>query len=139
VFVFFTEATPVRVWDALTDPAQTRIYLEGLALQSDWVAGSAIVTSFRAEPTVLGEVLCVEARHRLSYVIRPPAASAVYLTWLLRHRVEGCICRLQIDEAETSDMVELEDVWLPILAKLQRCIGALPNQMSRSDEPGTII
>src|SRR3984885_5845578 len=30
------------------------------------------------------------------------------VTWLLRHRVAGCICRLQIDEAETSGMVELE-------------------------------
>jgi hypothetical protein len=99
---------------ALTDPARTRTYLEGIALQSDWVAGSAIVASFRGEPTVLGEVLCVPAHHRLSYVIRPPEASAVYLTWLLRRGVEGCICRLQIDESDTSDIAELEDVWLPL-------------------------
>lgn len=77
MFAFFTEATPVRVWNALTDPGQTRIYLEGMALHSDWVAGSAIVASFRGSPTVLGEVLRVQAHHRLSYVIRPPEASAV--------------------------------------------------------------
>jgi uncharacterized protein YndB with AHSA1/START domain len=139
VFAFFTEATPGRVWHALTDSAQTRIYLEGMALQSDWVAGSAIVAPFSGEPTVLGEVLCVEARHRLSYVIRPPAASAVYLTWLLRHQVDGCICKLQIDEADTSDIVELEDVWLPILAELQRSVDALPDQRWRSDKPETVI
>jgi uncharacterized protein YndB with AHSA1/START domain len=129
VFAFSTDATPVRVWHALTDPAQTRIYLEGMALQSDWVAGSAIVASFRGEPTVLGEVLCVQPHHRLSYVIRPPEASAVYLTWLLRRRVQGCICRLQIDEADISDIAELEDVWLPIVAGLQRSVDALPDQV----------
>ena len=139
MFAFFTDATPVRVWHALTEPAQTRIYLEGMALQSDWVAGSAIVATFRGEPAVLGEVLCVQAHHRLSYVIRPPEASAVYLTWLLRRRVEGCICRLQIDEADTSDIAELEDVWLPIVAGLQRSVDALPDQTWRSDKPEASI
>ena len=128
MFAFFTDATPVTVWRALTDPAQTRTYLEGMALQSDWVAGSAIVTTFRGEPTVLGEVLCVQMHRRLSYVIRPPGASAVYLTWLLRGRVEGCICRLQIDEADPSDIAELEDVWLPIVAGLQRSVDALQDE-----------
>jgi hypothetical protein len=61
------------------------------------------------------------------------------VTWLLRHRAAGCICRLQVDEAETSGMVELEDVWLPILAELQRCLGAVPNQMSSSEKPGAIF
>jgi uncharacterized protein YndB with AHSA1/START domain len=134
VFSFFTHATPVRVWHALTDPAQTRSYLEGMAFQSDWVVGSAIVAPFRGEPTQLGEVLCVQAHTRLSYVIRPPAASAVYLTWLLRRRVEGCICSLQIDEADTSDRAELEDVWLPIMAGLQRTIDAVPERL-RAETP----
>ena len=125
MFAFFTDATPRRVWCALTDPMHTRSYLEGMALRSDWVEGSAIVASFRDEPTVLGEVLCVQAHHRLSYVIRPPEASAVYLTWLLRRRLGGCICRLQIDESDPSDIAELEDVWLPIMAALQRTVDAL--------------
>jgi uncharacterized protein YndB with AHSA1/START domain len=127
------------VWRALTDPAHTRTYLEGMALQSDGVAGSAIVASFRGEPTVLGEVLCVQVHHRLSYVIRPPQASAVYLTWLLQRRAEGCICRLQIDEADTSDIAELEDVWLPIMAGLQRSLAAPSDEGRRSDRPEAII
>jgi uncharacterized protein YndB with AHSA1/START domain len=139
VFAFFADAMPVRVWDALTDPAQTSTYLEGMALQSDWVAGSAIVASFRGEPTVLGEVLCVQAHHRLSYVIRPPGASAVYLTWLLRRRVGGCVCRLQIDESDTSDIAELEDVWLPIMAGLQRAVVAVPDQRCRPEQPEATI
>jgi uncharacterized protein YndB with AHSA1/START domain len=139
VFAFFTDAPPVRVWRALTDPARTRTYLEGMALQSDWAVGSAIVAAFRGEPTVLGEVLCVQAHHRLSYVIQPPEASAVYLTWLLQRRVEGCICRLQIDESDTSDIGELEDVWLPIMAGLQRSVDALSDERWRSDKPEAII
>jgi uncharacterized protein YndB with AHSA1/START domain len=113
-----------QVWNALTDPAQTRPYLESLALPSDWMPGSAIVASFRGDPTVLGEVLRVQPHHRLSYVIRPPEASAMYLTWLLRRREKGCIWRLHIDEADTSDIVELEDVPLPMLAGLQRSVDA---------------
>jgi hypothetical protein len=53
--------------------------------------------------------------------------------------MEGCICRLQIDEADTSDIFELEDVWLPILAGLQRSLDALPDQRWISDKPGANI
>jgi hypothetical protein len=88
---------------------------------------------------VLGEVLCARAHYRLSYVIRPPGASAVYLTWLLRSPAEGCICSLQIDEVDTSDITELEDVWLPIMAGLQRSIDALPDQRWRSTKPEATI
>ena len=125
MFAFFTEASPVRVWRLLTDAEQTRTYLEGMALQSDWVEGAKILATFRGESTVLGEVLCVQPHHRLSYVIQPPTASAVYLTWLLRSTAEGCICRLQIDESDTSDPAELEDIWLPILAGLQWSVAAV--------------
>jgi uncharacterized protein YndB with AHSA1/START domain len=139
VFAFFSDATPIRVWRALTDPAQTRTFLEGMALQSDWQAGSEIVAPFRGEPTVVGEVLCVQAHRRLSYLIRPPGASAVYLTWLLRQRHEGCICSLQIDESDTSDIAELEDIWLPIMARLQRTVEAEPDVPWGSDKPETVI
>jgi hypothetical protein len=64
---------------------------------------------------------------------------AVYLTWSLRPQEQGCICRLQIDEADTSDIAELEDVWLPILAGLQRSVEAQTDQTLRPDKPETII
>jgi len=129
VFAFFTDATPGRVWHCLTDAPKISTYLEGMALQSDWVEGSSIVTSFGGEPVVLGEVLCVQKHYRLSYVIQPPAASAVYLTWLLRGSAVGSICRLQIDETDRSDPAELEDIWLPIVAGLQMCLAAIGPQV----------
>jgi uncharacterized protein YndB with AHSA1/START domain len=129
VFAFFTDATPARVWRCLTDAAQISAYLQGMALQSDWVEGSVIFAICGGEPTSLGEVLCVQTHHRLSYVIQPAAASAVYLTWLLRNSAEGCICTLQIEETDRSDSAELEDVWLPIVAGLQRCVAAVGPQV----------
>ena len=81
---------------------------------------------------MLGEVLCVQGT--IGSRTHPAArCSAVYLTWLLRPQALGCICRLQIDEADTSDIVELEDIWLPILAGLQRTVDAEPDQRPRSD------
>ena len=61
----------------------------------------------------------------------------MYLTWLLRRRADGCICKLQIDEADASGIAELEDVWLPIVAGLQRCVDA--DLRLRSDKPKPII
>jgi uncharacterized protein YndB with AHSA1/START domain len=125
MFAFFTSADPVSVWTALTDAAQIRQYLDGLALQSTWAPGSPIVAPFRDRRTVMGEVLCVQLHHRLSYVIHPPEATAVYLTWLLRDTDGGCVCTLQVDETEKSEPTELEDIWLPIVAALQRVLTSL--------------
>ncbi len=125
-FSFFTGAEPMAVWTALTDAAQTPRYLYGLALQSDWEPGSPIVASFRDRPALTGEVLCVDPHHRLSYLIRSPEAPAVYLTWIVRVREDGCICTLQIDETDATEPTELEDVWLPVLAALQRTLTPFP-------------
>ena len=128
VFAFFTNATAVEVWSALTDAARTRTYLDGLALQSDWTPGSPIVAPFGGRPAVLGEVLCAQPHRRLSYLIRPPGASAVYLTWLVRVGDGGSVCTLQIDESDASAPTELEDIWLPILASLQRVLNSDPSR-----------
>jgi uncharacterized protein YndB with AHSA1/START domain len=129
-FAFFTNAASVKVWSALTDAAQTSQYLDGLALQSDWTPGALIAAPFRGRPTVLGEVLCAQPHRRLSYLIRPPGASTIYLTWLLRVSQGGCVCTLQIDEADATEPAELEDIWLPILAALQRVLNS--NAKSRA-------
>jgi hypothetical protein len=73
-------------------------------------------------------VLCAQPPRRLSYLIRPPGASAVYLTWLLRVSGGGCVCTLQIDESDTTEPTELEDIWLPILATLQRVLISASNR-----------
>ncbi|MGI8422554.1 MAG: ArsR/SmtB family transcription factor [Chloroflexota bacterium] len=42
VFEVFIRATPQQVWDAYTDPEQTRQWLHGLAPQTDWLVGSRL-------------------------------------------------------------------------------------------------
>jgi len=121
-FAFFTTAAAGRVWRALTDPTQTREYLYGLALTSDWIPGSPIVASFQDRPALLGEVLCAQPHHRLSYLLRTPEAPPVYVTWLVREAAGGSICSLQIDEPDASEPTEIEDIWLPVLAALQRVL-----------------
>jgi uncharacterized protein YndB with AHSA1/START domain len=40
VYVTYIRTTPVKLWDALTNPAQTRQYWGGMANISDWARGS---------------------------------------------------------------------------------------------------
>jgi len=48
----------------------------------------------------------------------------VYLTWLLRSAPGGCVVRLEIHEIDHADTPqEAEDVWLPVLAALQRLVN----------------
>ena len=69
-------------------------------------------------------MLCVQRPERLSYVLQStPDDPPVYLTWLIRPGPGGCTIRLQIDEIDTADSAEdAEDVWLPVLAALQRLL-----------------
>jgi hypothetical protein len=61
----------------------------------------------------------------LSYLLQAgPADPAVYLTWLLRPASGECTIRLEIDEVDAADsQKDAEDVWLPVLAALQRLVN----------------
>ena len=40
VFEIYIKATPERIWEAITDPAQRAKYSFGVQTQSDWASGS---------------------------------------------------------------------------------------------------
>lgn len=42
VYTTYINTTPERLWQALTDPAFTRLYWGGVALESDWQVGSPV-------------------------------------------------------------------------------------------------
>jgi uncharacterized protein YndB with AHSA1/START domain/DNA-binding transcriptional ArsR family regulator len=71
VFVYATyiATTPQRLWQALTDPAFTRRYWGGTALQSDWQVGSKVLWEEGAGgPKDHGDVvLAADPPRRLSY------------------------------------------------------------------------
>ena len=62
----YIRATPVEVWDAITNPEKTRQYWYGGLNHSDWTPGAAW-TSDEEDGTHLldGEIVEVEAPHRL--------------------------------------------------------------------------
>ncbi|GAA3955730.1 metalloregulator ArsR/SmtB family transcription factor [Actinomadura viridis] len=70
VYVTYIRTTPEKLWRALTEPAFTRRYWGGVALKSDWKAGSPVLwqnapgEEFRDHGQV---VLTAEPYHRLSY------------------------------------------------------------------------
>ena len=120
-FAGWTHAGPEAVWTALTDPGATPAFLYGLAAHSTWIPGDPVCFSYDGLQ-VTGRVLCAERNERLSYVLQSgPQDPPVYLTWLIRPGPGGCTIGLHVDEIDTADSREdAEDVWLPVLAALQR-------------------
>ncbi|MFI6262685.1 ArsR/SmtB family transcription factor [Micromonospora sp. NPDC051006] len=70
VYTTYIDTTPQRLWEALTEPAFTRRYWGGVALQSDWQVGSPVLWQDApgGEFRDLGQrVLVAEPYRRLSY------------------------------------------------------------------------
>ncbi|WP_033443283.1 ArsR/SmtB family transcription factor [Saccharothrix sp. NRRL B-16314] len=70
VYTTYINTTPERLWQALTDPAFTRRYWSGVALESDWQVGSPVL--WQNAPTEEAKdlqqvVLEAEPYRRLSY------------------------------------------------------------------------
>ncbi len=69
-------ASVEEVWDALTNPRKTRIYMFGCAAKSDWKPGSPL--SWEAEIDgntrifVTGKVLAFQIPHLLQYTVFDP-------------------------------------------------------------------
>ena len=73
-------ATPERVWDAITDPQQTRKYFYGALSISDWQVGSRWTSeSEEGEVYLDGEILEIDPPRRLVHTLHvvpePTAAS----------------------------------------------------------------
>ncbi|WP_199430579.1 ArsR/SmtB family transcription factor [Qaidamihabitans albus] len=70
VYTTYIDTTPERLWQALTDPAFTRQYWGGVALESDWEVGSPVrlQNAPGEEFKDLGQVVLEAAPYRrLSY------------------------------------------------------------------------
>jgi uncharacterized protein YndB with AHSA1/START domain len=73
-------ATPERVWDAITDPQQTRKYFYGALSISNWQVGSRWTSeSENGEVYLDGEILEIDPPRRLVHtlhVVHEPTAAA---------------------------------------------------------------
>jgi uncharacterized protein YndB with AHSA1/START domain len=75
------EASPAKVWDALTNPEQTRRYMFGCETRSDWKAGSPLLWTGNVDGHemvfVKGTILEIEPEKKLVYTTIDPNNSAV--------------------------------------------------------------
>ncbi len=72
--------TPERLWQAITDPEQTRKYYYGALSKSDWTVGSRWTSEGEdGEVYLEGEILEIDPPRRLVHtlhVVQDPAAAA---------------------------------------------------------------
>ena len=70
------DAPPSKVWDALTNPEQTKKYMFGCETVSDWKVGSSLLWrgSYEGKEMVFvkGTILHLEKEKQLSYTVFDP-------------------------------------------------------------------
>ena len=70
------DATPAQVWDALTNPAKTKIYMFGCETVSDWTPGSPLLWRMEHEGkeliAVKGNIVEIQPEKRLVYTVFDP-------------------------------------------------------------------
>ena len=109
VFEIYIKTTPERLWEALTNPEQRRIYNFGVGIVSDWTPGSAYSAEHPHASGLLwdGENLEVDAPRRLvqSFTARwgddVQAEGASRVTYEIEP--VGDSCRLTVVHSDLAD------------------------------------
>jgi uncharacterized protein YndB with AHSA1/START domain len=146
-FGFATAASPLRVWSALTDAAETSRYLRGVTLVSDWSPGAPISLRLGDMLIATGEVLAATPGERLSLAIEGGHGPDTYLTWTIRPAAAhgGAVVGLAVDELADgkdgdADARAVEDDWLPPLADLHALLAAEAGDTDAGDaDAGTVV
>jgi uncharacterized protein YndB with AHSA1/START domain len=125
-FSLYIAATPDQVWQAITEPALTRRFYLGLAVESQWEPGASIVfrTTGPVPDALHGEVLHVDPGrqlvHNLFTGIGPEQEAHCWLTWDLA-RVEPALCRVALtcDDLDGRADPERDEAWSRVLSGLK--------------------
>ena len=142
VFEIYIKATPERIWDAITDPAQRARFSFGVETHSDWMAGS----SYRA--AVPGVVDIAEGEN---LVVDPPrllvqsfnalwsddvkAQGTTRVTWEIEPVGDSCRLTVVHDQLPDSTNAELYGGWPMILSGLK----TLLETGERLTTPGSLM
>ncbi|GAA2381595.1 SRPBCC domain-containing protein [Dactylosporangium salmoneum] len=126
-FTLYIAATPEQVWHALTDPALTRRYYLGLAVDSTWDEGAPIVFRTDQGPVadaLFGEILhAAPARHLIHNLLTgvgPERDPHCWLTWTLTPAdVHLTRVTLTCDDVDRADDPERDDAWSRIVSGLK--------------------
>jgi uncharacterized protein YndB with AHSA1/START domain/DNA-binding transcriptional ArsR family regulator len=127
VFEIYIRATPERLWEAITDPAIRRKYHFGVAVESDWTAGSPyrLVHPGAERPLVEGENLVVEPPSRLVQSMRAlwgadaERAGTSRVTWEIEPVGDSCRLTVTHDQLPSDASAELYGGWPMILSGLK--------------------
>jgi len=130
VYEIFIRTTPERLWRAITDPADTRLYYYGTEVQSDWKVGSKLVYLDHGEVTLDCKILEVDPAHRLvhdfsmTYDPETAAERPSRVTWEIEKLGDACRLTLIHDDfdGETKTYHEVEHGWSQILSGLKTLI-----------------
>src|SRR5215212_8353515 len=65
-------ASPEKVWDALTNPDQTEKYMYNCRVDTDWKAGSKVDWNYNGVTYVTGKVVSIDTPRKLVYTVFDP-------------------------------------------------------------------
>jgi uncharacterized protein YndB with AHSA1/START domain len=126
VFEIYIKTTPERLWQAITDPEQRRVYTFGVGVVSEWTPGSGYEgLAAGAHSIVAGENLEVEPPLRLvqsynalwSDDVRAEGTSRV--TWEIEQIADSCRLTVTHDQLREGANAELYGGWPMILSGLK--------------------
>jgi len=137
-------ANAAKVWDALTNPEQTKKYMFGCETVSDWKAGSSLLWKMIHEGkelvAVKGNIVEINPQKYLAYtVIDPNSAMADipenYLTVTYELTQENDSTTLTVTQGDYSKVAEGErrykeaynsgEGWNPILVNIKKVVEAI--------------
>ena len=127
VYEILIRTTPERLWQAITDPADTQLYYYGTRVQSDWKPGSRLVYYDGDEISLDCKIVEIDPPHRLVHTFtmvydREMAAERPSrVEWVIEKQGENCRLTLVHDDfdGETRTYHEVESGWAEILSGLK--------------------
>ena len=126
-YQIFIQATPERVWQAVTDGDISPHYYFGTTVKSDWKVGSDYTySSEQMGKMIEGDILEIDAPNKLVQTFQPlwdtdaKALSKSKVTWLFEASGEGCKVTLIHEELDDVPFANgIIDGWTRILSSLK--------------------
>jgi uncharacterized protein YndB with AHSA1/START domain len=109
----YIAATPDQVWRALTDPAVTRRYYFGLAVESAWHEDAPITFRAPGGAALTGHIVRIEPGHVLMHSLDETS----WVTWTLDETQPG-LCRVTLCH-DDLDPADTEDTWHQVVGGLK--------------------
>jgi len=127
VYEYYIRATPVRLWEAITDPGIRAVYNFGAAARSTWAPGARIEVGAPGADGLLGEgqVLEADPPRRLVHTMvalwsdEVAAEGASRVTWEIEPIEDACRLMVTHDQLRDEANPQLYGGWPMILCGLK--------------------